>query len=98
MKKNLLNLELEQSIDGILKFLHKLSKLEQSHEAINNSNISELIYNFVAKTTNIKAIKLISDINTDKSNEAKLIRILNNIRISVKITNSLMTSSQLNEE
>jgi hypothetical protein len=49
MQRHFLSSQLELAVDGILKFIQKLSKIEHSHEAIVSTNICELIFSFVSK-------------------------------------------------
>jgi hypothetical protein len=98
MQRHFLSSQLELAFDGILKFIQKLSKIEHSHEAIVTTNICELIFSFVSKPQNVKAIKSMIDVAPGKDNEADIIRILANIRGAIKITQSLLMSSSLSDD
>jgi hypothetical protein len=98
LQKHFLSSQLEQAIDGILKFVQKLAKIEQSHDAIVGTNICELIFSFVSKPQNVKVLKSIIDVAPGKDNEGDIIRILGNIRGAIKITQSLLMSNVLSED
>ena len=86
LQKHFLSSQFELAMEGILRFVQRLSKIELSHEAIVGSNICELIFSFVSKPSNVKIIKSIIDVAPGKDNEADVIRILGNIRGAIKIT------------
>lgn len=60
LSRNLTKEDSEHSIDGLIKFLMRLSKFDTSHEPIMMNNVHEVIFLFVTKPYYIEILQKMS--------------------------------------